>query len=160
MVARMPRRLLATAVVGILSISATLASELVGADPWRIIHLARQYGEAEVGRDSFGAPMIAGKLDGHAYEIVFHDCDLGRDCNVMLFRGIVDREEWREKAPRHRLFRDWNRSKLFGRAYMDRQNRAVVESTATLAGGVPEENVRNLFERWRVTLREFLEHVE
>lgn len=133
-----------------------LAADLIVADPWQIIHLARDYGAAEVDRDSLNEPKIVGVMDDVPYEIVFHGCHLGRDCDVLLFRLTFEKEEWQKEPPRARVFNKWNRNKLFGRAYLDDDNRAILEQAVNLTAGVPEANLRDTFDRWSGAMGEFI----
>ena len=63
------------------------AAELVPADPWEVIHVAREAGEASVSRDRFRDPVIQAESDGVKYQIDFYGCRLGRDCDTLLFRA-------------------------------------------------------------------------
>ena len=136
------------------------ATELVYADPWEVIHIAREFGPAEVGRDAVKDPQIEGTLDGLPYRIGFYGCRLGRDCDRILFEARLARDEWEDDPPRPKRFARWNREKLFGRAWLDDENRAVLDHAVTLKGGVPKENLRDAFERWRLALEEYADHLD
>jgi hypothetical protein len=136
------------------------APELVYADPWEIIHVAREFGEAEVGRDAMKDPQIEATADGLEYRVNFYGCRLGRDCDRILFEARLERKEWEDEPPRAKLIAEWNEEKLFGRAWCDDDNRAVLDWTVTLVGGVPKENLRDVFERWRTALGEYADHLD
>ncbi len=131
------------------------AADLVYADPWEIIHIAREFGPAEVGSDSLKDPQIDGTLDGLPYRVDFYGCWLGRGCDRILFEVRLSRKEWDDKPPKPKLFARWNRDKVFGRAWLDDENRAVLDYPVTLVGGVPKENLRDAFARWRLALEEY-----
>ena len=134
--------------------------ELVYADPWEIIHIAREFGPAEVGRDAVRDPQILATVDGLDYRISFYGCSLGRDCDKILFEARLGRKEWEDEPPRAKAFARWNGEKLFGRAWLDDDNRAVLDWPVTLAGGVPKENLRDAFARWRTALGEYADHLD
>jgi hypothetical protein len=136
------------------------AVELVRADPWRIIHIAKEYGTAHVGRDALREPMIEGAMGGVAYRIVFHECYLGRDCRVLMFQSALYKDEWASKPPAPSELARWNREKLFGRAYRDDGNRMFLEHPVTLEGGVPVENLKDAFMRWQIALEEFSDFID
>jgi hypothetical protein len=156
-----PRLAGAAAAVGLALIAGSTgrvgAMELVHADPWEIIHIAREFGPAEVGRDAMKDPQIEGTLDGLPYRVDFYGCWLGRNCDRILFEVRLSRKEWDDKPPRPKLFARWNREKLFGRAWLDDENRAVLDYPVTLVGGVPKENLRDAFARWRLALEEYVD---
>ena len=137
-----------------------LADELVQADPWRIIHIAKEFGAAHVGRDSQRTPMIEGEISNLSYRIVFHDCYLGRDCRVLLFQSALYKEDWLRDPPGAGDIARWNREKLFGRAYRDDENRMFLEHPVTLEGGVPVANLKDAFVRWQTALEEFSDFVD
>jgi hypothetical protein len=140
--------------------AAVEAGELVSADPWEIIHIAREFGPAEVGRDAVKDPQIEATVDGLDYRVGFYGCSLGRDCDTILFEARLARKEWEDDPPRAKRFAKWNEEKLFGRAWLDDDNRAVLDFPVTLAGGVPKENLRDAFERWRAALEEYADHLD
>jgi hypothetical protein len=151
-----------TALALILTLSAAHAEapELVPADPWEIIHIAREFGPAEVGRDAMKDPQIEATVDGLPYRVGFYGCYLGRGCDRILFEARFTRKEWEDHPPRQKAFARWNSEKLFGRAWLDDENRAVLDHAVTLVGGVPEENLRDAFARWRVALEEYADHLD
>lgn len=128
------------------------AGDLVPPDPWQIIHVAREFGPAEVTRDGMNDPQIRGKIDGLAYRVSFYGCRLGRDCDTILFGARLWRKEWQDDPPARKIFAEWNREKLFGRAWRDEQNRAVLDHPVALAEGIPKAALRATFERWQTAL--------
>lgn len=151
--------LLGSGIVGSVHAKAT-EKALIFADPWEIIHIARAHGSAEVTRDTFRDPVIAGKLDEFPYRIDFYDCYLGRKCSVILFKLDLSKTEWEEDPPERSDIDDWNREKLFGRAYLDDKNRAVLEHPVVLDAGMPRENLDAAFRRWRDAIEEFADFLD
>jgi len=144
----------------VLSPDGGAGAELVYADPWEIIHIAREFGPAEVGRDAMKDPQIEATVDGLQYRIGFYGCYLGRDCDRILFEARFARKEWEVDPPRAKVFAEWNGERLFGRAWFDDEDRAVLDHAVTLKGGVPKENLRDAFERWRLALEEYADHLD
>lgn len=135
------------------------AAELVPTDPWEIVHVAREFGPAEVGRDGMRDPQIEATADGLHYRVGFYGCSLGRDCDTILFDARFARKEWAQNPPEPDIFGVWNRGKLIGRAWLDAEGRAVLDWPVVLGSGVPEETLRAAFSRWRTALGEFAEHL-
>lgn len=137
-----------------------VADDLVPADPWEVIHVAREFGPAEVGRDSLKDPQIVAATEGLNYRIDFYGCRLGRDCDTILFEARFARKAWKEETPPWRLFNRWNSEKMLGRAWRDGENRAVLDWPVTLEGGVPKANLRAAFSRWQTALKEFAAYLD
>lgn len=133
-------------------------SEPIRADPWQIIHIARELGPAEVQRDGMNDPQIRGELDGQSYRIDFYGCRLGRDCESILLsaRLAFDGED---DADASEFPQEWNRRKLFGRAWVDsgRRGRAqmVLDHPILLGQGIAEPVFRASLGQWQAALGEF-----
>lgn len=136
------------------------AQRLVPADPWEVIHIARETGEAEVGRDKLRDPVIRATHDGVAYRIDFYGCRLGRTCDTILFRARLHSEEWEDDHPEIDLIDDWNASKLFGRAILSDSGAAILEHPVAIGPGLPPDALRASFKAWLKALDEFAYHVD
>lgn len=146
---------------GCLMASASVqAADLIVADPWEIIHLAREVGPAEVSRDALRDPVIEASFDAHPYQISFYGCYLGRHCTAVLFQSRLSKPEWEKKPPRARLLGDWNRQKLFGKAYLDDENRAVLEHSVMMEAGIAPDTLRAALKIWLSALREYSDHLD
>lgn len=135
------------------------AVDLVPPEPWEVIHVAREFGPAEVARDGMKDPQIRGTIDGLQYRVTFYGCQLGRDCDTILFDARFPRNEEADKSPPTQFFVEWNRRKLFGRAWLDEQNRAVLDHPVALGEGVPKSALRLTFESWARALAEYADHL-
>ena len=133
---------------------------LITADPWQIIHLAREFGPAEVGRDTMQDPVIEGEIDGVPYRIDFYECYLGRACKAVLFRAGLRREDWEKDRFDGSLVAEWNRETVFGKAYLDEDGWPVLEMAVNLQGGVPDDNLRAVLDWWGFALGQFAEFVD
>jgi hypothetical protein len=132
----------------------------VPTDPWEVIHIAREAGEASVSRDRFRDPVIRAKSDGVDYEIGFYGCHLGRNCETVLFRAILLHEEWNGEHPEIDIIDDWNASKLFGRAILTESGQAILEHPVAMGPGMSRRTMRATFAAWANALDEFADHVD
>lgn len=156
---RLARGLVVAAVILFAAPAGAGEAALVPPDPWQIIHVAREFGPAEVARDGMGDPQIRGTIDGIAYRVNFYGCRLGRDCDTILFDARLWREEWAQAPPAPAIFAEWNGAKLFGRAWRDEAGGAVLDHAVVLAEGIPEAALRAGFERWRMALTGYAHHL-
>lgn len=143
--------------IAALALSLPVRAEMVPADPWQIIHAARQHGAAEVLPDSMREMKIAGEIDGMPYEIGFYGCYLGRDCTSVLFQARLSRETW-EPAPKD--VAAWNAEKLFGRAWLGEEATAVLDHPVAMQGGLPRETLDATFAAWRKALEEYADFLD
>lgn len=150
--------LLACLLVANLVPASTAADDaVVPPDPWEIIHVAREFGSAEVSRDSMRDPLITGEVDGLSYRISFYGCWLGRECKTILFETDLGRDDWKPKA---KELAAWNARALFGRAWARADGRAALDHPLAMAKGLPRESLRATFAAWRsavVDYRDFLD---
>lgn len=142
----------------ILLIMADMArAEMILPDPWQLIHIAREHGDAEVEPDSMREMKITGVIEGRAYEIGFYGCYLGRDCASALFQARFAREKW-EPAPDD--VAAWNAEKLFGRAWLGEDATAVLDHPVAMQGGLPRETVEATFAAWKTALEEYADFLD
>ncbi|MEM7060443.1 MAG: YbjN domain-containing protein [Pseudomonadota bacterium] len=144
----------------------SLAAEIVPPDPWEVIHAAREFGTAEVGRDTLSEPRIVGAFAEHeddpeiAYEINFYGCELARNCKTILFRASLHHGDWEKKPPHLDLFDAWNRRKLIGRAFWSLDGRAVLEHPVAMSAGLPKETLVATFLAWKTALQDYGEFLD
>lgn len=131
--------------------------EMVPPDPWEIIHVAREFGAADVGRDAMRDPQIEAEIDGVPYLITFYGCWLGRECKTILFHADLGRDKW---APERGEISRWNAKALFGRAWMREDGRAALDHPLAMADGLPESSLRATFEAWHTALAEYRDFLD
>ena len=112
----------------------------VPTDPWEVIHIARESGEASVAHDPLRDPMILAESEGVSYEIGFYGCYLGRDCETLLFRAKLLNEAWQGEHPEVEIIDDWNAGKLFGRAILAESGHAILEHPVAMGPGMSQSN--------------------
>lgn len=153
------RRLLAGIIV-----ATTLASPAIGQDATlidgssrgidSIIEIARNFGSATFQTQANGNPRVSGRIDGVPYFAFFQNCSTSRDCqDVNFFAGFLD-----AKVPIEQI-NEWNRTKRFGRAYLDPDGDAVIEMDVNLQAGVSSDNISATFNLWRLMLVQFSQFV-
>ena len=157
-----PRFMLSAILVALHPLSFAHADEQpeVPTDPWEIIHIAREAGDAEVSRDRYRDPVIRANSDGVDYEITFYGCWLGRNCATILFRASLLNPEWGGDHPEIEIVDDWNSSKLFGRAILTESGHAILEHPVAMGRGLSRQTMRATFSAWTKALDEFAEHVD
>lgn len=146
------------AVLAFFAVTGVLCSqELVdGSDPVRILEMAQGHGSAELGKDSVGDPMVTGRLSNIHYVIFFYGCnDAGKQCDSLQFRA-----SWSVDGVSQDLMNEWNRTKRFGKAYLNEEGNARIEMNVNLDYGVSAENLNDTFDWWRIALEEFLAHLQ
>lgn len=132
----------------------------VPTDPWEIIHIARENGEASVSRDKLRDPVILAEVNGMRYEIGFYDCHLGRNCETVLFRAKLLHPDWQGEHPEIEIIDEWNAEKLFGRAVLAESGHAILEHPVAMGPGMSRETMRATFDVWTTALDDFADHVD
>ena len=120
-----------------------------------ILAIAKDYGTAELEKDSTGDPMVSGTIGPTQYAVFFYGCTDGADCTTIQFMssyvntGSVDSE----------LINTWNAEKRFGKAFLDDEGDPVIEMNVNLWSGVSENNLNDTFDWWRVVIESFEEYI-
>ena len=123
--------------------------------PARILALVQGYGEATLGTDNLGDPLIEGRIGEKDYELFFYDCKENRDCKSLTFSATWEAEDLSDE-----MMADWNRQKRFGKAYLDQDGNANVEMSVNLHGGVTRANLDDTIDWWRLVLAGFADHFD
>lgn len=133
----------------------TKGSELVdGSNAQTILDLARGHGDATMEKQKNGDPRIAGETGGVKYAIYFMNCTNNTDCeDLNFYAGFADLK------PKIDLINAWNRDKRFGKAYLDKDNDAVVEMDFNLEHGVSSDNLDAAFTVWDLVVDQYVTHI-
>lgn len=153
-------RTIATVMVMLATGGPVQAESLVPADPWEVIHIAREHGRASVTKDNLRDPVILAEAGGLKYGIEFYGCRLGRNCATILFRARLHGDGRRTRHLSGNDLDDWNGSKLFGRAVLDDSGRPVLEHPVAMGPGLPQDTMRENFKVWVIALEQFADHVD
>ncbi|MEO0799013.1 MAG: YbjN domain-containing protein [Pseudomonadota bacterium] len=141
---------LSIAVMAFISAPAAKAQDLVdGSNVNAIMDIARGYGSASLSKQKNGNPLINGRINGIKYGIYFYSCKEGANCTAMQFYAGWKVGDAAEDAKVTKL-NEWNRTKRWGRAYLDRVGDIAVEYDINLAFGVTRANLDDSFDYWRL----------
>lgn len=145
----------AAMVIGCLSITllapVTHANEVIsGKNPDAILGTARGYGSATLEKESGKSPFITGRMNGQRYGIFFSGCSNGQECDYIVFTAV-----WGEQNVSIKDVNTWNREFYFGKAYIDKKDRLILEMSVNLDYGVTQKNLDDTFGLWGVVLRRF-----
>lgn len=125
-----------------------------GSDVDAVVEIARNYGSATVERQASGQPKLAGRIDGINYAIYFQNCAQQSVCDdINLYAGFLD------SKPTQDRINTWNKTKQFGRAYIDPDGDAALEMDINLKNGVTAANLSSGFAIWRLMLEQFTTYI-
>lgn len=105
--------------------------------------------------DKDGDPLIKTNWDGVNTSIYFYECSGSpkRCKSFQFYSGFTTKS-----VPLAKLG-EWNRTKRFGRAYLDTQGDPSVEMDVDAARGYSTEALANQLERWRLVNIEFAKYI-
>lgn len=147
-----------TVLLGLFMASPAAAQDYLidGGEPAAIVRVAERYGTARLDRDPDGDPLMIGKLGETVYIVEFFGCDdAGNDCLSIRFRASYARPGLSEQD-----MNDWNRVERFLKAFLDDQGDPVIHMSVNLVGGVTEDALSAVFNRWTAFMRRFEEFIE
>lgn len=131
------------------------AREIVdGGDVEAILAIAQGFGEAEIGTDGVGDPMITGRILGMPYTVLFYGCDDNPVCTTMTFTAGFVTKDYTEAD-----MTAWNVENRFGKAHIDEVGDPVISMSVNLFGGVTKRNLHDTFDWWRLVMTRFAERV-
>jgi hypothetical protein len=146
--------LLAGLLVGLSSPLSAQSSGLISASNIEaILDVAKKYGLAEMQTTQRGDPKIVGRLDETRYAIYFEGCKEARDCkNIQFYAGWSLGADKKVSSDR---INEWNRTKRWGKAYLDQSGDPAIEMDVNLFGSVTRDNFDDTVDWWRVVVKEF-----
>lgn len=119
-------------------------------DVHEILNVAKGFGFAELEKDGTGDPAISGMISGTKYVVYFYGCKHHKRCN-----DIQIESSWGGTHVTAAQIAHWNRTKRFGKAYLDKDGDPRLQMNVNLHYGVTEKNLQDTFDWWRVTLKMF-----
>jgi hypothetical protein len=122
-------------------------------DPETLVRALQGSGyTAQLGIDKVGDPMITSGVGGTTFQIFFYNCTNHTECATVTFHSGYD---LRDPVALARI-NEWNRSKRFGRAYLDREDDPILEMDVDLDdGGVSTLLFIDNIEFWASVLGDF-----
>ena len=124
-----------------------------GQDPASLVTALKNAGyPATLGTDKVGDPTITSGVGGTSFQIFFYNCTDHKACATVQFHSAYDL-----KVPVSiERMNEWNRSKRFGRAFLDKENDPVLQMDVDLDdGGVSPALFIDNIEFWATILGEF-----
>lgn len=112
--------------------------------------------KAELTKDSTGDPMINSAAGGSRFGILFYGCTNGAKCETIQFSA-----SWNtDKTPDPKLINDWNRTKRWTKAFIDKEGDPVIDYDLDLrAGGIPEPVMISVIEQFTDMMGAFEKHI-
>jgi hypothetical protein len=148
-----------------LAIAAALAAQAVPAsaqmvraqDPQTLVKALQDAGyTARLGTDRIGDPMITSGVSGTTFQIYFYNCTQNKDCATVQFHSGYD---LRNPVDLPKL-NEWNRTKRFARAFLDKENDPILEMDVDLDdGGLSPALFIDNIEFWASLLGDFERHI-
>ena len=128
-----------------------------GQDPATLVRALQQAGyAAQLGTDKVGDPMITSGVSGTSFQIFFYNCTDHKACATVTFHSGYDLAS----SPGMDSINEWNRTKRFGRAYLDKENDPILEMDVDLDdGGLSPALFIDNIEFWASVLADFERHV-
>jgi len=126
--------------------------ELIDADDTStILDAARSLGSASMDRGDRRDPAINGEVKGLKYSVLFSGCSSGRNCKyIQIIASFVVPKGFGEQE-----MNDWNKTRLFGKAFINDKREAVISLNISMVGGVSRANLNDTFSQFRIFIGEF-----
>ena len=148
-----------------LAVAAALAAQAVPAsaqmvraqDPQTLVKALQDAGySAKLGTDRVGDPMITSGVSGTTFQIYFYNCTQNKDCATVQFHSGYD---LRNPVDLPKI-NEWNRTKRFARAFLDKENDPILEMDVDLDdGGLSPALFIDDIEFWASLLGDFERHI-
>ena len=129
-------------------------ADIVSAEePEKILSVIKEFGTAELLKDSDGDPMIRGKVYGISYSVFFLGCKENKNCTNISFLTA-----WSDFSGSEKAVQDWG----YRRGYVQT---AVIDGAArlkmrvNLKKGVTMDNLRETFGLWRFHMVDFGDNI-
>jgi hypothetical protein len=122
-------------------------------DPQTVVKALQDAGyKATLGADKVGDPMITSGASGTTFQIFFYNCTGNKECATVTFHAGYDLKA----TPGLARINEWNRTKRFGRAYLDKEEDPILEMDVDLDdGGVSPMLFTDNIEFWVSVVSDF-----
>ena len=121
-----------------------------GSVPIYVLAVAKGLGDAELGLDGAGDPMIHARIGDYGYRVYFYGCTDGGRCKNRTFSASWTSDHYNDAS-----MGDWNRSHRFGTAFIGTDGNPTLTMNVNLYGGVTRRSLEDTFDWWRVLMTEF-----
>ena len=109
---------------------------------------------AELTTDRDGDPLIKSEAIGIKFEVYFYECNAQKRCQSIQYYT-----NWAVDTVNPTQIGEWNRTKRFGRAYLDRNQHPAVEMDVDLEHGATIAAIANDFVRWNLVMKTFRTYI-
>lgn len=133
----------------VLASSAAAATDeriIFGKDVNAIMEVAKGYGRASLTKDDGGDPQIEAKMNGVGYNIYFYNCTNNANCTSIQFVAAWSKNV---KTATPEEVAEWNRSRRFGFAIINKAGLLMLKMDVMLAFGMVEKNLDVYFDVWK-----------
>lgn len=108
----------------------------------------------EITTDPDGDPLIHSQSNNIKFHVYFYECSPQKRCrSIQFYAG------WTTKGISETQINTWDRTKRFGRAYLDRQSEPCVEMDMDLQHGATTQALANDFDRWLLVMKTFRDFI-
>jgi hypothetical protein len=134
-------------------------NDLAGSE---IVALLDSHGyQATLTTDSSGDPLVMGSADGLKFKVQTYDCNKSapRRCRSLQFIAAFSLDHPATNADLVAM-NDYNKKKVYGRAFIDENGDAAVDMVINLSGGVLAANLMDTVGTWKsFVLDVFVQHL-
>jgi hypothetical protein len=139
--------------------SDTVYNDLSGSE---IVALLDAHGyQASLTTDEGGDPLVTAKIDGLKFKVQTYDCGktVPRRCGSLQFIAAFSLDHAVSSAD-FTAMNDYNKKKVYGRAFIDDNGDADVDMVMNLNGGVLAANLMDKVATWKTyVLDVFVQHL-
>lgn len=152
------RLIIAAALAGFVATPALAQDELVDAtNEYTLASILHGLGyPVEVETLDDGDPVIRSKLEGTEFSIFFYNCSSGMECKTVQFYAGYDLTDGMTVDQMN----EWNRTKRFGKVYLDDESDPRLEMDVNLDFGVTRANFEDTIDWWFTIVRSFQEYID
>ena len=108
-----------------------------------------------IDKDRDGDPRVTTTYEGAKFSVYFYNCRGTPRCESIQFTAGFSGTGMTPAR-----VADWNRTKRFGRVYLDRDNDPWVEMDIEVTHGVTTEALASNLNRWKLVLRTFRDYMK
>jgi hypothetical protein len=110
--------------------------------------------KAETSKDQYGDPLIRSASSGVNFSVYFYTChDTPRCTSIQFYSGF------KKPGIAEARISEWNRTKRFGKAYLDKDGDPRLEMDMDVQHGANTEAIANDLDRWVAVLADFTKYI-
>lgn len=117
-----------------------------------IVALLEAHGyDASLTTDGSGDPFVTASADGLRFQVATYDCNksVPRRCRTLQLSSTFALTNNTEETDYFEAMNDFNRQKVYGRAFINEDGDAAVDFTINLSGGVSASNLMDNIGTWK-----------